>query len=266
MMEQEVGYAHTLNYSVIVAAGNEPGSVNYPGAFDGMFTAAAGQVGGALCSYAAYGPQVEIVGPSCGVTDLDPFSGELVNGASNRGGSSVATVSTAALAAILRTFKPTASYADVETWIKNGSSNVNGYSLLNGTGAMRAAGLDDVVTRAKARMAVALNPSNSNPPATAKTLRSPRARVSFSRGFLRVKVSNRPAGAKLVVRLIYRRGEFASKTLKRSTKASSIKIRSRKRPWRVQVSYLKGASTSPTISFRDRRTSTYVPLKSASTD
>lgn len=266
-MQDEIAYAHTLGYSIVVAAGNNPGPVQYPGAFPGVFTAAAGVVGGSLCSYAATGNEVEIVGPSCGITDLDPLSGSVFNGASDRGGSSMATASTSAVMALLRTFKPTASYSEVEAWIVAGSTAHSGQRLLNGAGAMAAAGLGSVVARAQARLQEAQqidDPPNGNQKDASKTLRTPRARVSFSRGSVRVKALNRPAKAKLVVKLIYRKSEFATSSLKRSASKSTLKIRSKKRPWRVEVRYSKGSSVSPTIRFRDRRTTTFVQLNGSS--
>lgn len=265
LFADELQRALNNNYAVVASAGNSPGPVIAPANTAGVFTAAAGVVGGGLCSYAAYGPQVEIVGPSCQITDTDPFTGTVYS--SDNGGSSMAAVVTSATVLMLRSLVPTATTTQVQDWIIAGSNVVDGKPLLNGYGAMHAAGLDAIVARAQARQQVAQqvdNPPNGNQKDASKSLRTPRARVSFSRGSVRIKALNRPAKAKLVVALIYRKSEFETSNLKRSASKSTLKIRSKKRPWRVEVRYVKGFSVSPTIRFRDRRTTTFVQLNGSS--
>lgn len=261
-LADEVAYSQQGNYNIVVGAGNSGAGVTAPGSYPGFLTAAAGVVGGSTCSYASYGSEVEIVGPSCGIDDVDAYTGATFQ--SNDGGASMATAVTSAVVALIRTLKPTATYSEIQSWITSGANIFAGRPLLNGVGAMHAAGLDPIVARARARQIVAHNPTPNPVDPPTRTLRTPRARVSFTRGFVRVKSRNRPHGARLETTLVFRKGEFDYKRVTKTKRSSSASVRSRKRPWRVEVRYRLGNLVSPTIRFRSRRSSTFVQLRASS--
>lgn len=265
-MSDEIAEANMHDYPIIAAAGNTPGPVLYPGAFDGVFTVAAGVVGAANCSYAAEGSQVDLFGPSCGITDVDPFTGAVFEG-SYRGGSSMATASVSAVVALLRTFRPTASISDIKQWLVSGATSVSGRPVLNGVGAMNAAGLSDVVVRAQAREQLALRPpDSSDPPITPieqPKFKAPKASVKLKKRLLRVHVRNRPRNAVLVVRAVYSKGEFSTKSVWRSARKNDVKLKSRHTPRYVELRYERGTSTSAKVRFKPRRNRTFVQVKIA---
>ena len=135
---------------VLAAAGNSPGPVQFPASVDGVLAVAAGGLKGRLCRYASWGAQAALIAPACPVYAAEPVSGAFEPRAD--GGSSVATIETAAFIAALRTLRPdVASSDEVVAWLRLGARRVQGRPILNGRRAAERGGLAPVLRRASPR-------------------------------------------------------------------------------------------------------------------
>ncbi|WP_196189458.1 S8 family serine peptidase [Conexibacter sp. W3-3-2] len=263
-LESRVGEARGNGVSVVAAAGNTAGAPNgWPATADGVIAVAAGTPAGGLCGYASYSPGT-LVGPGCGIDTAD---GEAPVTTEN-GGSSSAAAFTSAIVAALRSWRPAATPAEVEGWLRTGARTVADRPVLDVAGAFRAAGLGGVVDRATARRAAQpqdpapsatttppqpdqtiMEPASAATPTPATNPKTPRlpdvrlASARWVRGRVVVVVRNRPTGARVEVSAQLFRG-FRVRPLRRVTvRSSRVSFRVTRRPDRILVRFV-GAKSS----------------------
>ncbi len=234
-----------LGANVVAGAGNTPGPVQTPADAPGALAVAAGGPDGSFCSYASFGFGVDLVGPACGITDLDLFSG--LTYTSDGGGSSMATAVTSATIAMLRTLRPDATWQQAEDWLTSTARDVGGYRVLNGEAAARAAGLGPVVDRAYARMSAG-EPTKPDPDVPA--IGKPRGTVTYRGKRLSVRIANRPRDAQLVVTAVFSRGELRERRIVRRRYSSKVTMNAKRRPVRVLVAFRVAGITGKATVFR----------------
>lgn len=277
-----VARARNYGLSVVAAAGNRASqNIDVPARLNDVLAVAAGSAAGALCGYASYAASVDVTAPACPVDVGDPLTG--APSLTENGGSSTATAVTSALIAALRTLRPDATLADVEGWIIDSAAVVGDRRILDGEAAARAAGLGEIIARARARMTslrlpelappqqggVLTTDGSPRPPAelgvgvgVTRRLRAPRnARAWWREGKLTVAVADRPPGARLSVRARWL-GDFrvARPSVARSRLARRVVLKLRVRPQVVVVRFegghLKGRR-SPGVTLTARRGGRY---------
>jgi hypothetical protein len=212
VLAEHVARAREEGMSVLGAAGNRGRSeLEVPASIPGVTAIAAGDAGGALCSYATYVADV-LIGPGCGV-DVE-WAG--LPARTDGGGSSAATMFGSTTVALLRSlylrkFGVDASRQDAERWLRD-AVTATGNPVINVERAARAAGLGDVVDRARARATTAQpypviaspptvaprpaadhDATAQNVPAPALPRRVPRpeAAVAWKRGKILVRLASR---------------------------------------------------------------------------
>lgn len=237
---------------VLASAGNSAGgAIGYPASQRGIVPVAAGDAGGGLCSYGSYGTQA-LLGPACAVDTAQDSQPVQTTG----GGSSTASAFASALVAAVKTFRLNATSQDLEVWLRQGSRAVNGRLVIDAEGTFRAAGLGDVVDRAKARRAAA-PASVATPQTVAEAPREPsvdgprvlkvvtpsraagfhvRAQTTWEKGRLTVRLtSRRPMDAFVKIRLYRKKGKrFIPLRTFNSDSVRNV-LRAVKRPDRVRV-------------------------------
>jgi subtilisin family serine protease len=149
--------------NVVAAAGNTGGEVGYPAAFPAAFAVAANDANGALCSFSARGPQVDIATLGCGVwVSMEGGGYGLADGTSF-----AAPIVSATLAA-LRAYSPTPlTPAQAEQLLIDAARTTAAGKVLDVAAAFRAAGLG----------AVAATPRPPDPPRPTATASSTPAPV-----------------------------------------------------------------------------------------
>jgi len=146
-LRDAVYQAHARGISVVAAAGNGGGAVEWPAALPGVLAVGAADQSGALCSFSARGAGLGILAPGCPAEAAAPDTGQpvLVSGTST----SDAEIVAADLA--LRDFRPDLTWDAVEQLLETTAHNGN----LDVAAAFRAAGLADVVEEGEAAAASA---------------------------------------------------------------------------------------------------------------
>lgn len=274
-LESRVGEARGNGISVVAAAGNTAGAPNgWPATASGVIAVAAGTPAGGLCGYASYSPGT-LVGPGCGIDTADGETPIITE----NGGSSSAAAFTSAIVGALRSWRPAATPAEIEGWLRTGARTVADRPVLDVAGAFRAAGLGGVVDRASARRAAAPQepapgtatttfpsaPTSQPVPAVTPTSstsssssRLPDVRVASARwvrGRVIVVVRNRPPGARVEVSAQLFRA-FRVRPLRRvSVRSSRLSFRVARRPDRILVRFVgtKASGGPREYLYLDRR-------------
>ncbi|HEY4096803.1 MAG TPA: S8 family serine peptidase [Baekduia sp.] len=137
-MGDAVDSARAAGMDVVAAAGNHPGVVDWPAAYEPVLAVGAADDTGTRCSFAAAGPQVDLWAPGC------PQDVALPDGrAAWASGSSEATALTAAVLAQLRSLRPDLAVDGAEAVLRSNAYAQQAGSTLDADSAFRAAGLSD---------------------------------------------------------------------------------------------------------------------------
>lgn len=158
-LADRVDGARAAGINVVAAAGNDGGPVNAPGNYASVFTIAAGDRDGALCSFASRGPEIDLLAPGCELDGAFPDGSPAINAS----GSSQASAFTSAVIAAMRSYEPTLTVDQAETALLTTADHGVDGPALNVEAAFDSIGLSDVVTRAKAAEAAALSPPTPQP-------------------------------------------------------------------------------------------------------
>jgi hypothetical protein len=217
----------------VAAAGNNGGGpVGTPANIPGVLSVGATDTSsGGLCSFSATGAL--LLAPGCGLEGADPATGAPTN--TQQGTSHAAVVAAAALAA-LRTWRPDLTPDEADRLLNETATPSLWGRTLDLTAAFVAAGLGAIVPTPPAPAPTAtLTPQASPSPQAKRQLTKPRI-VTRSRGrgakrTLTIKASNRPAGARLTVRVYIRGSGGKLRRIASQTRRSST-VRIRVRSWR----------------------------------
>ena len=250
-LKDEVDGARTLGISVVAAGGNTGGQpVGTPANVAGVLSVGAtDSASGGPCAFSA--SAALLFAPGCTLNGAGPATGAPVT--NQQGTSHAAAVVSAALAA-LRTWRPDLGPDEANRLLNESGMPAAWGRSLNLAAAFTAAGLGAVA----APPTVAAPPPSSTPaPTVTERLPKPKVRTRMTgRGAKRkltVRASNRPQGARMVVR-VYARGHrgrlrrVASRT--RASGSVHIRVRSSRR---VTARYV-----DPTRQRRDSLTTSLV--------
>jgi len=220
LLGDAVDQAHGVGLSVVAAAGNAGGAVEWPAASPPVFAVGAGDAGGALCTFSARGPELDLVSPGCPVETAFADTGAP---ASVQGTSSANDIVAAVLSA-LHAYRPDLSWDQAEQLLRDTSHG----GFIDVRAAFETAGLGDVVDAGeRAAAAAKAAPSDAHlapPPATSTTpgahpLRprwpTPKVRIARFNRHVRIIFSNRPKGATVAVTLQQSSRRGVAKTLAR---------------------------------------------------
>lgn len=240
-LSDRIVQARTNGFNVVAAAGNSVGAVEYPAAIPEAFAVGAGHPTGAFCSFASRGEGLDLVAPGCEL-DVALADGRRAIGS----GSSLSAALTSAALAALRSYRPDLSPVDAEQFLLATARATSAGPTLDVEAAFRAAGLTHIVDAGNGSRPPDTPPRGSDgsdvpavgPPAG----RLPRPRIrssSYSRGQLTLRLANRPAGAAVVARIVYRasRGEFRHRERASESFASTLRLRPPPSWSRVYVEY-----------------------------
>jgi subtilisin family serine protease len=152
ILREAMQYAHNRGVVVVAAAGNHSGPVEYPAAYDDYVIAvAASRYDDTLAPYSNFGPQVDLTAPG-GDIDIDQNGDGYADGilqqtfkSSGDGysyrffeGTSMASPHVAGVAALLKSVKPGASPAEIQSALMRTARNI-GASDHFGAGLVQAA-------------------------------------------------------------------------------------------------------------------------------
>ena len=137
-VENNVDNARRSGISVVAAAGNHSGPVDWPAAYPSAVAVGARAADGAPCTFAATGAEVDLWAPGC------PVDVATVDGSSAwASGSSEATAFVSAVLCQIRQLKPDLSMTDAESSITTAPGASSGNASLDVDKAFRMAGLGD---------------------------------------------------------------------------------------------------------------------------
>jgi hypothetical protein len=272
-LQNQVDAARQHGISVVAAAGNNDGAVEYPAAAPGVFAVGAADANpanlGVFCSFSNRGPPLSILAPGCGSQSEPGGGGGLDIAFSDTGesawaqGTSEASAIVSAVMASMRAYGPTLTAAQVEGCLISGE--VNGGNL-DVAGAFRACGLGQIVAEGAAAynaanppsaQAQSLLPSSTtvaNVPFHGKPAApgAPRIlRVHFVKPRLTVTVASVPTGLRLRIEIQVkdRHGRFA--TITQATSSSRTVLLRASRWDRVRAFFLTTSGRSA-IAYRSR--------------
>lgn len=248
--------------SIVAAAGNRGGAVEYPAAIPEAFGVTGADAAGALCTFSARGPGVDLVAPGCGLDVALPDGRP-----ARANGTSDAAAFVSAVLAALRSHRPDLSPLAAERLLVGSARSVDGRPVLDVEAAFHAAGLHSVVESGRSATPAGVAPPSSPPPPGAGRLpgrvpraaRPPRPRlrsVRLRRRTLVVRTAGRPAGARLRARLTFRgSGEFSRRYRTVERRSSALRIRLPSRWRRLELRYRAGSGSSAprVITQRDVR-------------
>jgi hypothetical protein len=191
--------------NVVASAGNSEGPVFFPARVDEVFAVGGADPAGQICPKFASGEGMDLLAPGCPVQLLLLSS----NRPAEMGGTSPAAAFTSGVLAALRSYRPDLTVEQAETLVTSTASA----GSLNAEAAFRAAGLGWVVDQGNAALAAARSassagtaaPAGAAPAARKRRLATPRPKITFGRGVLRVSVARLPKGAALEVTVRARR-------------------------------------------------------------
>jgi hypothetical protein len=260
-LSDAVDRAQNAGISVVAAAGNAPGDVEWPAAYPPVLAIGAADPSGTLCSFSARGPELDLIGPGCPIQEAAADTGEPVLASGTTGSADLVA---AALDA-LRAYRPDLPRATAEQVLVDAAAE----GRLDVRAAFEAAGLHDVVVAGDRAVpgATAATPSTNQllpapPPSEARQTssppRSPRGRWPAPRPRLRRRGSHMrvvlrafPAGAScaVVVKRPASRGTVrtvARHVVRRSVATFVVPIRGR---LQVLVRYVadQDHASSPTV-------------------
>jgi hypothetical protein len=203
-LEHHIDQARDLyDMNVVAAAGNSTGRPDFPARFTSSFAVAGLTAKRTPCDFSARGPEVDIGAPGCGLAQSgwngSPWSSD---------GTSFAAPIVAGSLAALRSYTPALNARDAEALLIRSAVRAE-VPAIDAAAALRAAGI--VIEHRE--IAPAVHSDTSSPPVVeAPPAMVPRApsRASVWRPVLtarhsgkrvRIRASNRPAGAILELRL-----------------------------------------------------------------
>jgi hypothetical protein len=272
VLDDRISRAHTNGISVVAAAGNNADALGSPASEAGVFAIAAGDRAGGLCSFSNRGVGIDLIGPGCELDLADPSSGQLWS--DYEGGTSAASMTASTVLALLRSYRPDLGWQNAEQLLAGSGRSSPAGPLLDVEALFRTAGLGALVEAAKARAPApdaARAPSGSS--GTTQTTPDVVGGIRLDSGTsgpgrfpaprldsvlrigrrLTVSVRNRPRGARLVVLVQRRVGEFGFATLvksQRTTDTLPIRLPRRGKPARLVLRYelpKRPARTSPSL-------------------
>ena len=259
LFDERVASAHKLGISVVVAAGNNEGSVGYPANRPGVIAVGAGDSDGRACPYAAKASGL-LLAPACPVETADPATG--LPRTDPLGGSSASSVIASSALAAIRSLVPHVERKALEHWMNESATEADDALALNGDAFGELAGLKDVTARARARQPSspsAPTPTGTPAPHTGSDsertqtaeqplpsesgrahrsrLTKPRLRrVRWGKGRLVLQLSSPDRGASLGLVALCRRSEFSTDRIRRRVAArGTVSMRLPCRPDRLQL-------------------------------
>ena len=247
---EEIDAAHARGANVVAAGGNTfGGPMAAPANMAGVLAVGAGNTTtGSVCPFGALGAR--LLAPGCGLDGADPRTGAPLT---TQQGTSHATAIVAAALSALRTWRPDLSWADAEAMLTQSGK-------LDVTAAFVSAGLGSIAG-VPAAPAATPSPTPSPPPPQANPrLPKPQLTVRMTRSggkrVLVARVSNRPRGARLTVRVYVRRNGGRFRRVASRTRASAT-ISIRRSTWHRATARFTDPSSrrpaSPTATVNRKR-------------
>lgn len=270
--------ARARGISVVGAAGNRPGPVEWPAALPSILSVGALGADGALCAFAASG--ADLLAPGCDLDVVMPLDGIPAWGA----GSSEASMIASAALAQLYSHRPDLSPDDAEQLLGDAAREVAAGAALDVATTWSAAGLGELLQAGAAAAPprptrpepVVPQPSGGNtivkpgvelpvtyvpgsepiaPPAiTRAAWARPRVkRVVYRRGLATITATRAPRGAQLVLQL---RGGRGRRAWTRTAHGRGPRLRIRTPLWTRATLRVEGSgrTTSPAANIRPPRT------------
>ncbi|WP_306204132.1 S8 family serine peptidase [Actinoplanes sp. RD1] len=173
---QAVAYARGRGVTVVAAAGNDgqKGSpVSYPGADAGVIAAAATDSSDQVAAYSTRGSYVDVAAPGNGILSTYPTS---LGGYATESGTSMASPHVAAVAALLRAYRPAWTPDDIERILEDTAVDLGADGRDTSSGYGRIDALAALTAAAPATTAPATTPATTIPattPASATPAPSP---------------------------------------------------------------------------------------------
>jgi len=153
-LEGAINYAISNNVIVVAAAGNEScNCINYPANYSSVIAVGSSDSGDVRSSFSNFGNNLDVVAPGSGGVRAAILnsSNQTSLYTSSFSGTSSSTPQVAALAALIKSLRPSSTQSEVESFIRNGAdkvsgmsgqnfSNYYGYGRINATGSLVKAG------------------------------------------------------------------------------------------------------------------------------
>lgn len=130
-MQDAINYAINKGVTVVAAAGNEGGAVDFPGNCAGVITVGALDSNGTRASYSNFGPELDVMAPGSQIYS------SYINGSSSytyMSGTSMATPAVAGVAALVRAANPGLTPAQVSDIIDRSAADMSNPGFDNNTG------------------------------------------------------------------------------------------------------------------------------------
>ncbi len=124
LLQDAVNYAHDRGVLTVAAAGNDGGHVLYPAACDNVMAVAASDRDDQRAGFSNYGPQVDIAAPGDGILSTWPW----LDGYYHKRGTSMAAAHVSGAAALLWSWRPDFSNAQIRHRLTIQADDVNAES------------------------------------------------------------------------------------------------------------------------------------------
>jgi subtilisin family serine protease len=121
LLQDAINYAHHQGVLIVAAAGNDGGNVLYPAACDHVMAVAASDRDDQRAGFSNYGPQVDIAAPGDGILSTWPW----LDGYYHKRGTSMAAAHVSGAAALLWSWRPDFSNAQIEHRLASQADDVN---------------------------------------------------------------------------------------------------------------------------------------------
>ncbi|MHB1127163.1 MAG: S8 family serine peptidase [Bacillota bacterium] len=135
-VQEAVVYALQRGVSIIAAAGNDGGPVEYPAAYDGVITVGAVDIDKQVASFSNRGPEMDLAAPGVGVISIKQKSAELMA----YHGTSVSAAVVTGVVALIASLQPGITPAELVKVLHQTAEDINlpGYDQATGYGLVNA--------------------------------------------------------------------------------------------------------------------------------
>ncbi|MHB1418810.1 MAG: S8 family serine peptidase [Bacillota bacterium] len=130
-VQEAVQYALRRGTTIVAAAGNDGGPVEYPAAYDGVIAVGAVGIDKQAAYFSNQGPEVDLAAPGIGVVSIKQKSDELMA----YHGTSVSAAIVTGVAALVASLQPGIKPAEIESVLRQTAEDINSPGVDQTTGA-----------------------------------------------------------------------------------------------------------------------------------